>query len=202
MSKKLLLCFGWLATTVATLSVSLILYYQFTLATRLPVFTPTTTRLSFRPTPALAYAALPTPVDALHVAISATDARPIMIEQYFSRYHSPLAGLGKFIVTTADNYGLDPYLFVAIAQQESNLCKKIPENSYNCWGWGIHSRGTLKFTGYQEAITAVIQGLTQDYLSKGLIDPATIMSKYTPLSTGSWAAGVNQFLEELRSGDF
>ena len=125
-----------------------------------------------------------------------------MIDKYLRSYHSPLTGYGQFITQISDQHGLDPYLFVAIAQQESNLCKKIPEDSFNCWGWGIHSQGTLRFDNFDQAITAVITGLTDNYIGRGLIEPEDIMRKYTPLSNGSWADGVNQFLEELASGDF
>lgn len=195
MFKHLLLISAWFTTTLVTLIASLFLYQT---------VAPSPALLSILPGPTttLAYAALPSISQPVSLSVITADARPVMIEKYFNRYNSPLAGYGQFIVTTADQHRLDPYLFVAIAQQESNLCKKIPSESYNCWGWGIHSRGTLKFTNYEQAITTVIQGLTEDYLGKGLTEPADIMTKYTPLSNGSWAAGVNQFLEELRSGQF
>ena len=66
-----------------------------------------------------------------------------LIRQYLVRYNSPLVGLENFMVPKSDEYGLDYRLIPAIAQQESNLCKIIPDNTYNCWGWGIHSKGTL-----------------------------------------------------------
>lgn len=194
MPKKVLLLFTWIVTTISAFAASLSFYHH------------------FRPSPALApllaqqvspvYAALPHITNQITAQAYAADARPVMIDRYLNRYQSPLAGYGQIITKVADEHNLDPYLFIAIAQQESNLCKKIPTNSYNCWGWGIHSQGTLRFDSYEQAITTVIAGLTQNYIGKGLIEPADIMRKYTPLSTGSWAAGVNQFLEELRSGNF
>ena len=194
MPKKVLLLFTWIVTTISAFTVSLSFYHQ------------------LRPSPDLApllagtisptYAALPHITNQITAQVYAADARPVMIDRYLNRYRSPLADYGQIITQVADEHNLDPYLFIAIAQQESNLCKKIPANSYNCWGWGIHSQGTLRFDSYEQAITTVIAGLTQNYIGKGLIEPADIMRKYTPLSTGSWAAGVNQFLEELRSGNF
>lgn len=194
MPKKVLLLFTWIVTTISAFAAGLSFYHQ------------------FHPSPALApllagtispaYAALPHITSQITAKVYAADARPVMIDKYLVRYGSPLAGYGQIITQVADDHNLDPYLFVAIAQQESNLCKKIPANSYNCWGWGIHSQGTLRFDSYEQAITTVIAGLTQNYIGKGLIEPADIMRKYTPLSAGSWAAGVNQFLEELRSGNF
>ncbi|MCD6226067.1 hypothetical protein J7J95_03265 [bacterium] len=128
------------------------------------------------------------------------DARPILIRQYLEYYHSPLLPYADFIFAVSQMYGLDYRLLVAIAQQESNLCKKIPPESHNCWGWGIHSRGTLKFSSYPEAIEAVARGLKEEYIDKGLTTPEQIMKKYTPLSNGSWAAGVRQFMEEIEQG--
>jgi hypothetical protein len=102
------------------------------------------------------------------------------------------------IVDTADKYGLDFRLTTAIAQQESNLCKKIPPESNNCWGWGIHSQGTLGFSSFQEGIENVSKGLREEYLDKGFRTTEEIMSKYTPLSPGSWAEGVNKFMAEMQ----
>lgn len=146
------------------------------------------------------YAALPQKSGEVLGTVTTADARPILVEQYLQRYESPLAPFAKLIVSTSDKYQLDWRLLVAIAQQESNLGKKIPLASYNAWGWGIHSRGTLMFTNWEEAIETVACGLREDYLNKGFTTPEEIMSKYTPLSDGSWAAGVNQFLGEMENG--
>ena len=105
--------------------------------------------------------------------------------------------MAEFIVATSDKYGLDFRLTTAIAQQESNLCKYIPSGSYNCWGWGIHSRGTLGFASYDEGIDIVSRGIKSEYIDKGYVEPLDIMSKYTPLSNGSWAEGVTKFLSDM-----
>ena len=112
-------------------------------------------------------------------------------------YNSPLAPYADLLVQKADEYGLDFRLTTAIAQQESNLCKKIPDDTFNCWGWGIHSQGTLAFDSYNQAIDIVTLGLKQKYIDEGLTTPEAIMERYTPLSRGSWAEGVSQFLSEL-----
>ncbi|MBU2592709.1 MAG: hypothetical protein ABH867_02165 [Patescibacteria group bacterium] len=125
------------------------------------------------------------------------DARPILIERYLSAYNSPLAEFSELIFDSSQQYGLDYRLTTAIAQQESNLCKKSPPNCFNCWGVGIHSRGTMCFDSYPEAIIWVAKYLRQEYLDKGLETPEEIMSKYCPLSNGSWAVGVKQFMAEL-----
>lgn len=137
----------------------------------------------------------------LNFQVIAADARPLLLKKYLECYHSPLAPLADFIFAVSQKYGLDYRLLVAIAQQESNLCKKIPKDSFNCWGWGIHSRGTLRFSSWEEAIETVAKGLREEYIEKGLNTPEEIMRKYTPLSNGSWAAGVREFMAEIENGE-
>lgn len=143
------------------------------------------------------YAALPASIGEVKGVATAQDARYEILRQYLANYKSPLEPHAQFLLDTAVKYNLDFRLLVAIAQQESNLCKKIPENSFNCWGWGIHARGTLRFTSYEEAIEAVSRGLKEGYIDKGLTTPEAIMAKYTPSSNGSWAKGVQEFLTEM-----
>jgi hypothetical protein len=146
------------------------------------------------------YAALPMNSGEVLGTMETGDARPIIINKYLLKYNSPLQPYADFIVTVSDKYSLDWRLLVAIAQQESNLGKKIPEGSFNAWGWGIHSEGTLKFFSWEEAIETVAKGIKENYVDKGYQTPEEIMGKYTPLSNGSWAYGVNQFLNELEYG--
>jgi hypothetical protein len=143
------------------------------------------------------FASLPSEIPTISGTANAADARNEIIKQYLSRYNSPLEPYANLLVTTADKYKIDFRLLTAIAQQESNLCKIIPPDSHNCWGWGIHSKGTLGFSSYEEAIDTVSKGLKEEYIDKGYTTPDQIMSKYTPLSNGSWASGVNTFLTEM-----
>lgn len=140
----------------------------------------------------------------IYVNATATgaDARPMLIKKYLEKYNSPLAPYSDLIFELSENYGYEYYWIVAIAQQESNLCKKIPDDSYNCWGYGIHKKGTLRFENYELAIRSYAEYLKREYFDKGLNTSELIMRKYCPSSNGSWAAGVNQFIEELKSGDF
>ena len=143
------------------------------------------------------YASLPIDFPSISEKVQSSDARPEIIKNYLLRYKSPLVSFAGYIVQAADEFDIDYRLTTAIAQQESNLCKIIPPNTYNCWGWGIHSEGTLGFSSYEEGIRAVTMGLAQNYIALGLDTPEKIMSKYTPLSNGSWAKGVEQFLNEM-----
>ena len=143
------------------------------------------------------YASLPTKFPSVTEEITSSDARSEILRQYMESYGSPLASFSDLIVQTADKYSLDFRLITAIAQQESNICKVIPPGSYNCWGWGIHEKGTLGFSSYATGIEEVSKGLRTDYLDKGYNTIEKIMAKYTPQSEGSWAQGVNEFMSEM-----
>lgn len=125
------------------------------------------------------------------------DNRVANLKTFFRKYNSPLYPFAEKIVEVSDKYHFDYRLLPAIAMQESNLCLKIPENSYNCWGWGIYGDKITRFKSYDEAIETVAKGIKEEYLDKGLVTASQIMRKYTPPSTGSWAYGVNLFLKIL-----
>lgn len=134
--------------------------------------------------------------------VEGSDARPIIIERYLAKYNSPLLPYAQKIYELSNTYGYEYYWIVAIAQQESNLCKKIPEGSFNCWGYGIHKKGTLTFENYDLALESYAAYLKEQYFDKGLNTPELIMKKYCPHSNGSWARGVQQFIDEMESGQF
>jgi len=146
----------------------------------------------------VAYAALPTTQNIFSTEIAQNDGRTERVRQFFARYHSPLEPYAEDVVNAADEYGLDFRLIPAIAMQESGLCKTIPNNSYNCWGFGIYGKTITRFTDYKEGIYAVTKTLATKYKPKGLVTPNEIMTMYTPSSNGSWAFSVNHFMEELQ----
>ncbi len=125
------------------------------------------------------------------------DKRIAVLKAFFRLHDSPLYDHAEFIVKVSDQYELDYRLLPAIAMQESTACKAIPINSYNCWGWGIYGTTVTRFASYQEGIDTVAKGLKINYLDKGLKTPEEIMRKYTPSSSGSWAYGVNTFVDVL-----
>jgi len=130
------------------------------------------------------FAALPPALPSISGEVGSNDARPEIIRQYLYYYNSPLIPYADLIVQTADKYSLDYRLITAIAQQESNLCKITPPNSYNCWGWGINSASNLSFNSYQEGIEQVSKGLKTAYVDKGYTTVTEIMGKYNPVSPG------------------
>jgi hypothetical protein len=145
----------------------------------------------------VAYAALPTSQNTMAGDIAQEDGRKEKVRQFLAKYKSPMEPHAGDIVDAADMYGLDHRLIPAIAMQESNLCKKIPHGSHNCWGYGIYGGKVTKFSDYKEGIYTVTKGLATRYKPKGLVTPEQIMTMYTPSSNGSWAFSVRHFMEEL-----
>ncbi len=144
------------------------------------------------------YASLPANLPSVNASIGVADARPEILKQYMEYYNSPLTPYSDLIVKTADKYGIDYRLIVAISQQESNICKIIPPGSFNCWGWGITGTDSLGFDSFEQGIDVVSKGLRENYIDKGYTTPDQIMSKYTPMSNGSWAHGVNEFMTAMQ----
>lgn len=203
--KKLIWLACFLILLPLDLGISLLALQRFTQVKQLPTLVVVQfEELAQKKYPAQVYAALPEAVGEIYSSVVTGDARPVILEKYLEKYNSPMEPydeIAQEIVAVSDDLGLDWRLLIAIAQQESNLGKKMPPDCHNAWGYGIHSRGTLCFDSWEEGIEKVAAGLKQKYLDRGLDTPEKIMAKYTPLSSGSWAFGVNQFLEDLQFGE-
>lgn len=128
---------------------------------------------------------------------AASSDKILTLKKFFRKYDSPLYEYAEYIVDISQRNSLDFRLIPAIAMQESGLCKNIPKNSFNCWGWGINSSGTVRFASYDEAIDTIARGLKKNYIDRGLVTPEDIMVKYAPHSDGSWAFAINHFFKFL-----
>ncbi len=146
----------------------------------------------------VAYAALPTSQNIQSAQIGQGDGRTERLREFFASYNSPLEPFAQDVVTAADEYGLDYRLIPSIAMQESGLCKTIPNNSYNCWGFGVYNHTAVHFDSYKDGIYTVTKALATKYKNQGLVTPQQIMTMYTPSSNGSWANGVNYFMQALQ----
>lgn len=145
----------------------------------------------------VAYAALPPSDESFTATIEQEDSKTEIVRQFLEKHNSPLEPYAPDIVVAAERYDLDFRLLPAIAMQESNLCKKVPENSNNCWGWGIYGGKVTRFNNYPEAIETVSKGLSQKYHNKGLVTPYEIGKRYNPSNTNNWAEKVSHFMAEL-----
>lgn len=192
--KEIILVFLFLLATPLVIAISVFALYSFENGKNDNIKTTLSPSYSFNPR---VLAAQVENIPSMENKIITSDARVELIKNYLRYYQSPLEQYAQLIISESDKNKLDWRLLVAIAQQESNLCKVIPENSFNCWGWGIHTQGTLKFDSYEQAIRVIAMGLRKNYIENGYNTPDEIMKKYTPRSDGSWAFGVNRFMEEI-----
>lgn len=145
------------------------------------------------------YAVLPAVLGIQNSSFFTADDRPRILENFIKKYFpdSPLLPYTYYFVETADRYGLHYTLLVAIAMQESHLCKYTPPNSNNCWGLGVYGDKVWRFDTYEEGISALGKTLSR-YQTKGRVEPEEIMKLYTPGSDGSWARAVDHFMDEMQ----
>jgi hypothetical protein len=146
----------------------------------------------------VAFAALPGTENVTEDTVFQKDSRVEILRAFLQKYSSVLEPYAGDIVAAADKYGLDFRLVPAIGMQESNLCKKAPKDSYNCWGFGIYGGKVTKFEDYPEAIDMVSKTLAKEYKGNGLNTTEEIMARYTPSNKGDWAKSVNFFMEQLQ----
>jgi len=146
----------------------------------------------------VAFAALPSFENVVMDKIEGKDAKLELVRLFFTKYNSPLEPFSQDIIDAANLYDIDFRLLPAIAMQESNLCKKAPVDSYNCWGFGIYGKKVTRFESYKEAIYAVTKTLSKQYKNRGLETPEEIMTKYTPSNKGDWAYSVSLFMNRLK----
>ena len=145
------------------------------------------------------FSALPNNKSNIVTSVKVADARSELLRQYLNHYNSPLEQYVDLIVQMSDQYDFDYRWMVAIAMQESTLCKFIPENSYNCWGWGIYGDKVTRFESYEDAIRRIAPQFKQIFLKDNHTkDPFKVMKTYTPPSDGSWAEGISQFFTDLQ----
>lgn len=130
--------------------------------------------------------------------ISSQDIRVLALKRFLEDYHSPLFDYADFIVKNADRWGLDYALIPSIAMQESGGCKTIPDNSYNCWGFGIYGDKITRFSSYEDAISQVTKTIKEAYIKNGLTNPTLLEDRWTPSSRGSWSYSVNYFIDKIK----
>lgn len=163
--------------------------------------------ISVKPTPLYnVYSASPKVNSSVAMEVETVDARSKKVEAFFNKYGAPLAPYSDFIVKMADKYSIDWRLVSAIGYCEGNGGKKIPEGSFNTWGWGASEAdlatksGKYNLGDWETAIETVSKGLKKGYIDEGLDTPFEIMLKYAPQSInngGSWAKCVESYMHEI-----
>lgn len=200
--KKILVLFSWMFLSLGFIFTTLAYFYhtksqekQVAITISAPAINVPTEQNSAQPT---------SEILGVTTISETQDARAQIVANFLERYDSPLRPhqeYGQKLVDIADEYNIDFRLLPAIAMQESNLCKKAPEGTNNCLGFGIHSKGKLGFDTYEDGFVRAAREIKSNYIDIGLTTPYEIMTKYTPHSDGSWAESVNQWMAEMRYDD-
>ena len=202
MTKNLIIITGWFLGCLLTFSVSFTTL-NFLRQTQVLSYSGPQNQ-TITPPRMLAFLERPQ-VNGISTSIDTADARPVLISEFLETNGSPLKPYdywGQFLTNLADKYRLDYRLLPSIAMQESNLCKKIPADTYNCLGLGIHARGTWGFPSFEANFEKAAEILRKKYADQGLITPDEIQDKYTPQSNGSWEFAVNHFMDQLETADW
>lgn len=138
-------------------------------------------------------------VSAESLPIATEDIRLVALRRFLTEIKSPLADYSAEIIKQADLHGFDYALLPAIAMQESGGCKTIPEDSHNCWGYGIYGAKVTRFDSYPKAITKVAKTIKESYITKGYTNPTLVEDRWTPSSKGEWSYSVNFFMNKIHS---
>lgn len=123
----------------------------------------------------------------------AQDVRVETLRKYLASHNSPLAEYAEVFVSCADKYDLDWRLVPAITGVESTFGKRIPQNSYNAYGW---VNGEYNFKSWEDSIEIVTRTLRINYLDKGASSIGAIAKRYAPPSS-TWAGKVKFFVRKI-----
>jgi hypothetical protein len=121
------------------------------------------------------------------------DFRVENLKAYLLRFNSPLAEYAVDFVGYADENGLDYRMVPAISGVESTFGKRIPQNSYNAYGW---ANGDHSFKSWDESIKTVSEALNTKYIQKGAVSLPQIARRYAPPST-TWGKNVKFFMGKI-----
>ena len=121
------------------------------------------------------------------------DYRVAVLKNFLAEHNSPLTDYAGEFVASADKYGLDWRLVPAITGVESTFGKRIPENSFNAYGW---ANGDYQFDSWENSIDTVSMTLKTKYIDKGAPTIAKIGRRYAPPSE-TWAGKVKYFVAKI-----
>jgi hypothetical protein len=110
------------------------------------------------------------------------------IQEFYTRWNSPMAAHAEYMVQVSEQFGLDYRLLPAISIVESSggrFCFR----SYNPFGWGKGG-----FANFDQAIYTVGYGLANGYRTS---NPYAIAPRYNPVTPDSWASKVSSLMSQI-----
>ncbi len=124
---------------------------------------------------------------------TASDYRVLNLRKFLTKFNSPLVPYADEFVFYADIYGIDYRMVPAISGVESTFGKRIPQNSYNAYGW---ANGDYRFASWEDSIDHVSMTLRTKYIDKGAPTIAKIARRYAPPSS-TWGGKVKYFIGKI-----
>lgn len=119
--------------------------------------------------------------------------------------NSTLSGKGYLFAKTSLDFGVDPYLAVAIALHETGCKWNCSALVKQCNNVGGQKGGTVKcgngayraYPTLEEGIIGFIDNLAHNYYAYGLTTPEKINPKYA--ASPAWASKVNDYIKKIKA---
>ena len=127
-----------------------------------------------------------------------------MVNKLNGSLSSTLSGTGNIFLDASIEYGVDPYLAVAIALHETGCkwtCSSLVTECYNVGGVkGSPSCGGGSYRAYpslNEGIRQYVANIGLNYVAYGMTTAEAMQSKYA--GSTSWALKVNNYIADIRN---
>jgi len=125
------------------------------------------------------------------------DSRIVRLGSYLKEYNSPLAPYAAKFVNSADKYGVDWRLLVAISGNESGFGRVYVRGSHNAYGWG---GGYIYFKSWEEGIETINRKIYEDYYKRGK-SPLTL-EQFGKIYSGQpswpqWVGKIRRFMNQI-----
>ncbi len=120
---------------------------------------------------------------------------------------SDLAGTGYLYAKYSIEYGVDPYLAVAISLHETGCnhgcsdkvvdCNNVGGNRFSprCYEGGTYG----KYDTLEEGIKDFVENIGKNYIAKGLTTPLLMQDKYVGTGTQTWAPKVEIYMNKIKN---
>lgn len=129
-----------------------------------------------------------------------------LVEKINKNLNSTIKDAGKYYLDASLEYGVDPYLAVAISLHETGCkwnCSSLVTECYNLGGIkGSPSCGGgsyRKFDTLEEGINYFVKNIADNYYSYGYTTAETMQRKYTGYETSSWSMKVNRYIDTIKN---
>ena len=115
--------------------------------------------------------------------------------------NSSLKGYGMSFAKYSIEYGVDPYLALAITLHETGCtwtCSSLVRSCKNVGGMKGSGCGSYaSFNSLDEGIEAMIANLAKNYISLGLTTPETIGKKYA--ASTAWPTKIHYYMNKIKN---